>query len=76
MNGHNIVQLVNASCWPTTCGGKKVRWPFVFKITQHHTNNWEAGILLTQCIIFPLLMSPHLGMDEFTVLFQMTKYTM
>jgi hypothetical protein len=53
MSAHNIVWLTDASCWPTTCGGKKVKWPSIFKITQHHTNNWEVGILLTQCIIFP-----------------------
>ncbi len=46
MNAHNIMESIDASCWPTTHGGKKVRWPFVFKITQH-TNNWEANILLT-----------------------------
>jgi hypothetical protein len=44
MSVHNIVRLVNESCWATTRGGKKVRWPFVFKITQQHTNNWEVGI--------------------------------
>jgi hypothetical protein len=29
MSAHNIVQLTNASCWSTTHGGKKVRWPVV-----------------------------------------------
>jgi hypothetical protein len=53
MSAHNIVQLVDVTCRPTIHGGKKVRWSFVFKITQHHTDNWEAGILLTQCIVSP-----------------------
>jgi len=76
MSAHNIVRLANASYWPITRGGKKVRPPSVFKITQQHINNWEANILLTQCTIFPLLMSLHLGMDEFSIFFQMTKDTM
>jgi hypothetical protein len=33
MSVHNIVRSTNASCWPTTHGGKKVRRPSVFKIT-------------------------------------------
>jgi hypothetical protein len=72
MNAHNIVWLVDASCWPTTCGGKKVRWPPIFKITHQHTNNWEVNVLLTHALFSPLLMAPQLGMDEFTILFQMT----
>jgi hypothetical protein len=61
MNVHNIVWLINASCWPTICGGKKVRQRFVFKRTQNHTNNWEVGILFTQCIIFPIVDVSLLG---------------
>jgi hypothetical protein len=62
MNVHNILRSTNASCWPIICDGKKVRWPSVFKITQH-TNNWEVGILLTQCTIFPAIdvLSPRYG---------------
>jgi hypothetical protein len=52
MSAHNIVQPTNASCWPIIRGGKKVKQAFVFKITHQHTNNWEVGILLTQCTIF------------------------
>jgi len=52
MSCHNLVKPFDASCWPTTCGGKKVKQPSVFKITQQHTNNWEAGKLFLQCIIF------------------------
>jgi hypothetical protein len=73
MSGHIIVRSVDANYWPTTRVGKKVRRPFVFKITWQHTNNWEVGILFTQCIVSPLLMSPHLGMDEYTIFFSMTK---
>ncbi len=60
---HNIVRLVDASCWPTTCGGKKVKRLFVFRITQQHMNNWEVGILFTQCTIFPVIdvLSPRYG---------------
>jgi hypothetical protein len=61
MNVFNIVWLTNASCWPTIHGGKKVKRPSVFKITQQHTNNWEAGILLTQCMFFPPFDVPSLG---------------
>jgi hypothetical protein len=42
VNCHNLVKLFDATCWPTTHGGKKVKRPFVFKITQH-MNNWETG---------------------------------
>jgi hypothetical protein len=30
---HSLVRPFDASCWPTTNGGKKVKRPFVFKIT-------------------------------------------
>jgi hypothetical protein len=73
MSARNIVWLANASCWLTIHGGKNVRQPSVFKITQQHTNNWETNILLTQCIVFLVF---HLGMNEFIVLFQMTNDTM
>jgi hypothetical protein len=33
MSVHNVVWPTNASCWPTIHGGKKVKWPFIFKIT-------------------------------------------
>jgi len=46
------VRPSNASCWPIIHGGQKVRRPFVFKITQQHTNNWETSRLLLQCIVF------------------------
>jgi hypothetical protein len=52
VNCPNLVRPFDASCWPTTCGGKKVRWPLVLKMTQQHINNWEASILLLQCIVF------------------------
>jgi hypothetical protein len=40
-----------------------------FKLTQPHSNNWEANILLFQCTIFPTI---DLGLDEFIIVFQMT----
>jgi hypothetical protein len=58
MSVHSIVQLVDVSCWPTTHGGKKVRWPFVFKITQQCTNNWKVGILFAQGTVFPTIDVP------------------
>jgi hypothetical protein len=63
MSVHSIMQLTDASFWPITHGGKKVKRPFIFKITQRHTNNWEVGILFTQCNVFPLvdLPSPRYG---------------
>jgi len=45
------------------------------KLTQQHTNNWEASILVLQCIFSQLLMSSHLDMDEFTILFRLTNNT-
>ncbi len=39
MSAHNIVRSANVPCRPTIHGGKKVRWPSVFKITQHHIDN-------------------------------------
>jgi hypothetical protein len=54
VNCHNLVRLFDASCWPTTHGGKKVKWPSIFKLTQQqHTNNWEVDILFLQCIVPP-----------------------
>jgi hypothetical protein len=53
MNCHNLVRLSYASCWPTIHGGKKVKWPSIFKLTQQHINNWEVGILFLQWTIFP-----------------------
>ncbi len=54
----NLVRPPNVSCWPTTRGGKKVKWPLVLKLTQQHTNNWEVGILLLQCTVFPVVDVP------------------
>jgi hypothetical protein len=57
---HNLVRLSNASWCPTIHGGKKVRQPSMFKITQH-MNNWEVGKLLLQCTIFPIVDVPSPG---------------
>jgi len=51
---HGLVRLSNASCWLTTHGDKKVKWPSIFKLIQH-TNNWEVGMLFFQCTIFPTI---------------------
>ncbi len=74
MSVHNIVRLANASYWPITCDGKKVKQPSIFKITHQHTNNWEVASYLPNALFSPLLMSFHLGMNKFTIFFQMTKY--
>jgi hypothetical protein len=58
MSVHIIVQPVGASCWPTICGGKSMKRPSVLKITQNHTNNWEVGILFTQCTVSPPIDVP------------------
>ncbi len=66
MSVHNIVRLANASYWPITCDGKKVKQPSIFKITHQHTNNWEVASYLPNALFSPMLMS-------FTIFFQMTK---
>jgi hypothetical protein len=58
MSCHNLVRSFDASCWPKTCGDKKVKWLSVFKITQQHMNNWEASKLIIQCIVFPVVNVP------------------
>jgi hypothetical protein len=64
VNCHNLVRLFDASCWPTTHGGKKVKQPSIFKLTQQHTNNWEVDILFFQCIVFPLIDVSPLGYGQ------------
>jgi len=44
---------VDASSWPTFHCGKKVRRPSMFKLMQHHTNNWEVGKLFSPSIGLP-----------------------
>jgi hypothetical protein len=69
MNAHNIVWLTNAhNLW-----WQEGETTFYLQNNTTSHQQWKADILFTQCIIFPLLMSPHLGMDKFTILFQMTK---
>jgi hypothetical protein len=58
MSCHNLVNPFNASCGPIIHGGKKVKWPSIFKLTQQHTNNWEASIILLQCTIFLVVDVP------------------
>jgi hypothetical protein len=76
MSCHSLVRLFDANCWPTICGGKKVKQHSIFKLTQQHTNNWEVDILFLQWIVSPMLMSHHLGMDEFTIFIMMTNNRM
>jgi hypothetical protein len=54
----SLVRLSDASCWPITCGGKKVRRLSILKLTQQYTNNWEANILLFKCIVFLIVDVP------------------
>jgi hypothetical protein len=58
---HSPMRLSHASCWLTAHGGKKVKQPFIFKITPQYTNNWDVGILLSNALLSSLLMSHHLG---------------
>ncbi len=34
MRCHSLVKSSYVSCWPRTCGGKKVKHPSIFKLTQ------------------------------------------
>ncbi len=54
----SLVRLSDASCWLTTCGGKKVRRFSILKLTQQYTNNWEVSILLFKCIVFLIVDVP------------------
>jgi len=51
-----------------------VRQPFIFKLTQQHTNNWEVGILFTQCTIFPHVNVPPLGYGQIYNIFSNDKH--
>jgi hypothetical protein len=72
---HSLERLSDANYWPTIYGGKKVRQPFVFKLTQN-TNNWEANILFIQCIVFPIIDVPPLGYGWIYNFFLMINNTM
>jgi hypothetical protein len=41
-----------------------VRCPSIFKSTQQHTNNWEAGKLFFQCLVFPVVDFPSFGYER------------
>jgi hypothetical protein len=71
----DLVRPFDASCWPATCGGKKVRRPLIFKLTQQDKSNWLASYFFS-ALFSPLLMFLCLGMDEFIVLFQMISVMM
>ncbi len=49
----NVIGLVNASSWPTSPCGKKVRRPSMFKLTQQHTNNQDVGKLFNPSTNLP-----------------------
>ncbi len=72
MSYHNLMRSFDVNCWPTTCGGKKVRLLSVFKITQQHTNNWEAGRLLFQCTVFSIVDVPPFEYEQIYKFFLMT----
>jgi hypothetical protein len=55
-----LCEVVQFKLLLTIHGGKKVREPFMFKITQQHTNNWEAGMLFLQCTVFLTIDVPPL----------------
>jgi len=57
MSCHNLVRLFNANYWLTTHGGKKVKWTFVFKLTQHG----RLRFYFSSALFSLLLMSPPLG---------------
>jgi len=57
----NVIRPIDASSWPTSHCGKKVRRPLVFKLTKQHTNNWDASKLLSPSIGLPLVDVHPLG---------------
>ncbi len=63
MSCPSLVRPSNASCWPITCGGKKVKQPSIFKLTQH-INNWEVSILFFKCIVFFVVDVPPPGYER------------
>ncbi len=72
---HSFVRPFDASCRPTIHGDKKVRRPFVFKITQQHMNNWEISRLFLQCIVFPTVdVLPHGHARIYNILFDDNQY--
>jgi hypothetical protein len=57
----NVIRPTDANNWPTTHCGKKVRRLLVFKLTQQHTNNWDASKLLSPSIGLPRVNVHSLG---------------
>jgi hypothetical protein len=46
---------IDLNSWFITHFGKKVKQPLLFKLTQLHTNTWEASqILILVIVFFPL----------------------
>jgi hypothetical protein len=76
VNCPSFVRPSDASYWPTTHGGKKVKWPSILK---WHNSTPIIGRLAScfySALFSPLLMSPHLGTDKFIIFFQMTSNIM
>jgi hypothetical protein len=57
----NVIRPTDANSWPTFHCGKKVRRPLVFKLTQQHTNNWDASKLFNPSTSLPLIDVHPLG---------------
>ncbi len=74
MSCFSLVKLFDASCWPTTCGGKKVKRLSIFKLTQKYTNNWEANILLFKCTVFFIIDVPLPGYGWIYSIFSYDKW--
>jgi hypothetical protein len=66
MSFHDLVRLFDVS-WHTIHGGKKVKWHSIFKITQQHTTIGRLAFYFSNAFPFLLLMSHHLGLDEFII---------
>jgi hypothetical protein len=52
------VRPFDASCWPTTCGGKKVKWPLVSKWYNNTSIIGRLASCFSSALFSPLLMAP------------------
>ncbi len=66
----NVIRPIDASSWPTSHCGKKVKRLLVFKLMQQHTNNWDVDKLFNPLPVCPL------GMDESIAYFVATNVSM
>jgi hypothetical protein len=65
----NVIRPTDANSWPTFHCGKKVRRPLVFKLTQQHTNNWDASKLFSPSTSLPLIDVHPLGYGWIYIIF-------